>query len=86
LAIPTTAAGDCSPPDRRGPMLIEAPEGAQSSGAVDRGGDIVGARITKACWPVHCSPFGVLSSRGAGVPLTLTPTLTLASNQRRLHS
>ena len=33
-----TAARDRSPPDRYGPILIESLEGAQSPGAVDRGG------------------------------------------------
>jgi hypothetical protein len=58
LEIPATAAGDCSPPVRCGPMLIQALEGAQSSGAVDRGEDIVGGTSAgkafgsiEACWP-----------------------------------
>jgi hypothetical protein len=42
LKIQTAAAGDCSPPGRYGPMLIQALESAQSSGAVIAGGDIVG--------------------------------------------
>jgi hypothetical protein len=47
MKIPTTAAGAAALQASVDQMLVQALEGAQSPGAADRGGDIVGGWINR---------------------------------------